>query len=451
MPKVAGRRKKAKTHKVVPDAKVPRSFVLRLGPTSRYLAKLQGDLRELLSPNTAAKLKERKSNTMRDFVDMAGPLGVTHMLLLSQTAKGGVLRLARSPHGPTLSFRISAYSTARAVRAATARPVDLTEPLKHPPLVVLHNFGSVPAGGSTGGGSVSLGDALRMTQVTFQNLFPPINPGSVKLSSCRRVLLLHYNTDTSALELRHYVVRAAPTGLTRGVRKVVGAKLPDLSGLGDVSEYVTSNGRTRGAGGGTSSAATSDSEMDDGGVGKVTLPSAFGGRGNMAASTSVVKLTEVGPRMSLTLMKITQGLCTGEVLYHATQKKTPEEVAALKAGAAAAEAGRAKRRAEQEANVERKAAAAEAKWAAKQAKREGAQAAAVKAAGEGTLGDGPEVGEGEGEEVPEVEVPAEAGGAATVGPGKRRRVEREQAALGKRHAGLVEAALETKAVKKVKK
>jgi len=32
-------------------------------------------------PHTALKLKERKSNTMRDFQSIAGPLGVTQLLV----------------------------------------------------------------------------------------------------------------------------------------------------------------------------------------------------------------------------------------------------------------------------------------------------------------------------------------------------------------------------------
>ena len=66
---------------------------------------LEADLRKMMSPNTASNLRESKRNSMRDFVDLAGPLGVTHFFLLSATAGASYLRLARAPRGPTLALR----------------------------------------------------------------------------------------------------------------------------------------------------------------------------------------------------------------------------------------------------------------------------------------------------------------------------------------------------------
>lgn len=40
------------------------------------------------------------------------------------------------------------------------------------------------------------------------------------------------------------------------------------------------------------------------------------GRGQLAAGQSAVKLQEVGPRLSLKLHKVEEGLCTGTVMYH---------------------------------------------------------------------------------------------------------------------------------------
>jgi len=42
------------------------------------------------------------------------------------------------------------------------------------------------------------------------------------------------------------------------------------------------------------------------------------------------RLTEIGPRMALQLMKIEEGVCSGETLYHDYIVKSPEEVAAVK-------------------------------------------------------------------------------------------------------------------------
>ena len=38
------------------------------------------------------------------------------------------------------------------------------------------------------------------------------------------------------------------------------------------------------------------------------------------------RLTEIGPRLSLTLTKIQEGICDGEVLFHEYIEKTDEEL-----------------------------------------------------------------------------------------------------------------------------
>lgn len=147
----------------------------------------------------------------------------------------------------------------------------------------------------------------------------------------------------------------------------------------------------------------SESEVEDE-TSKVELADEFG-KGNHAAHQSSVKLHEVGPRMSLQLVKVEEGLCSGPVMFHEygkiflsrellscrkgldfsissvgefffsrtlwcycpcqtclqinmidllTVKKTPEEIAELRALVEKREALRKQRKAEQEANVKKK-------------------------------------------------------------------------------------------------
>lgn len=81
----------------------------------------------MMMPNTADKLVERKTNRMRDFVDVAGPLGVTHFMMLSQTSAAANvnMRLARVPHGPTLYFKVKKYTLSKDVQHLQKRPMDL--------------------------------------------------------------------------------------------------------------------------------------------------------------------------------------------------------------------------------------------------------------------------------------------------------------------------------------
>lgn len=59
------------------------AFIIRRGKIGVYLKELLSDMRELMYPYTALKLKESKKNTIKDFLGVSGTYGVTHMLLFT--------------------------------------------------------------------------------------------------------------------------------------------------------------------------------------------------------------------------------------------------------------------------------------------------------------------------------------------------------------------------------
>ena len=46
-------------------------------------------------------MQESNRNHLRDFVDIAGPLGVSHFLILTATENAAYLRLAKTPRVST--------------------------------------------------------------------------------------------------------------------------------------------------------------------------------------------------------------------------------------------------------------------------------------------------------------------------------------------------------------
>uniref|UniRef100_A0A803MPF1 Brix domain-containing protein n=1 Tax=Chenopodium quinoa TaxID=63459 RepID=A0A803MPF1_CHEQI len=119
---------------------------------------------------------------------------------------------------------------------------------------------------------------LMLTTRMFQHMFPSIDVNTVKLSLCQRIVLIHYNKDTKRIDFRHYSIRLQPVGVSRRLRKFVqNHQVPDLRNLQDVSDFVT--------------------------------------RVNRASTKSAVKLQEIGPRMTLELVKIEDGMCSGHLLF----------------------------------------------------------------------------------------------------------------------------------------
>ncbi|XP_047327020.1 peter Pan-like protein [Impatiens glandulifera] len=270
--------------------KIPKSFVFSRGKLPAPLKQLQMDLRKLMLPHTALKLKEKKRNNIKDFLNVAGPMGVTHFLILSKTDAAPYLRVGRIPQGPTLTFKINEYSLAVDVAQSQLRPRCPPDLFKNPPLIVLSGFGTGE-------------QHLKLATIMFQNIFPAIDVNTVRLSTCQRIVLLNYNKETKLIDFRHYSIRLQPVDVSRRIRKfVTNHQVPDLRNLQDVSDFVTRAGYG------------SESEGDDEAA-TVNLAGDVG-RINRASTKSAVKLQEIGPRMTLQLVKIEEGLCSGPIIFN---------------------------------------------------------------------------------------------------------------------------------------
>nr|CAG4641648.1 EOG090X0508 [Eurycercus lamellatus] len=296
------RRNKPKKNWEEPEEikRAPHSIVIYRGNVGKYVEELMKDFRRVMEPNTASSLKVTDKNSIKDFVSIAGPLHVTHLVMFSRSELSPYMRLCRLPHGPTLTFKILEYSLSKDVVSIQKRQNTYDKQYLTHPLVVLNNFA---------------GEELKLQLMTsmFQNMFPSINVATVKLNTIRRCVLLHYYPEDGSVEFRHYSIKAVPVGVTKAVKRLVQSKIPNLGNLNDISEFISKSGQF------------SDSEAEDDPVSKVTLPQDLAGRGSKAGAKSAVRLVELGPRMRLQLMKIEEGLVDGEVLYHQFIQKTEEE------------------------------------------------------------------------------------------------------------------------------
>ena len=120
------------------NARDPKSMVIRIGAgeVGTSVSQLATDVRRVMEPGTASRLRERKANRLRDYVTMCGPLGVTHLLLFSRSESGNTnMRLAVTPRGPTFHFRVEKYSLTKDIRRAQRHPKGGGKEYITPPLV----------------------------------------------------------------------------------------------------------------------------------------------------------------------------------------------------------------------------------------------------------------------------------------------------------------------------
>jgi len=402
MPRRGRTRKKTRTHVVENnvaaatlstnenDLKIPRSLVVRRGKVEQEVATLIQDLRVLMMPFTALNFQEDSRNkklhqSLSHYAkELTGPLGLTHILTIGQSnpSKKLNLRLARTPSGPTMTFKIQQFSLAKDVRKIQKRPVDSNPSSAanltvKPPVVVTNNFGNETAA-----------PHVKLMRITFQNLFPAINVATVKLVDCKRVVLFNFirravpppsnndkDKDTKLnvreeedeeVEVRHYAIKTNAVGIDRKVRRIVQAKIPNLSKLDDISDFIMGTTASGAPAPTVGCGMASDSEQEDE-TSHVVLPTDAlllkhkrKKKGNDKESSSglqhksAMKLVEIGPRLRLKLTKVERGLANGDVMYHAYVTKDPLEVREQREKIQKQADLKRKRREEQEQNVRRK-------------------------------------------------------------------------------------------------
>ncbi|KAF3892886.1 Ribosome biogenesis protein Ssf2 [Trichophyton interdigitale] len=361
----------------------PKSMVIRIGAgqIGSSMSQLAKDVRSMMEPDTASRLKERTKNRLKDYTVMTGPLGVTHLLLFSKSSNGNSnLRIALTPRGPTLNFRIENYSLCKDVIKALKRPRGLGKSHTTPPLLVMNNFMCSKEGEA----SEKIPKHLESLVTTvFQSLFPPISPQTTPLASIRRIMLLDRDRSSKkgqdesfTVNLRHYAITTKRIDLSKRIRRLNPKEfrgkerdkaVPNLGKLNDVADYLLGGG-----GGDAGFTSASETEMETDAevevlesttrkvLNKKELQRAkeAGSKSARSSGSNVekraVKLVELGPRMKLKLMKVEEGLCGGRVMWHDYVTKTKEEAQKLDASWEKKRKEKELRRKIQKENVEKK-------------------------------------------------------------------------------------------------
>ena len=380
---MAKRRTKSRTHKKLTEeemAKIPKSMVLRLGSSLKNasLSQLVKDFRFVMQPHTAINLRERKSNKLKDFIVMAGPLGVSELFVFNQSEETGniSLRIGKMPRGPNLQFKINNYSLVKDVKRILKQPKSIgreSVEFLEPPLLVMNGFLS------------KLNEAEpheKLLVTIFQNLFPPIQPQLTKVSSIKRVMMLDRDPITKQIELRHYAIDTKLVDTNRNVKKLIAShhnlkkKLPNLSKTEDASDLLLDPYSVGGA--------TSDSEVEDDQIVEVKQDDQTSAKQQQKKKSEAnndneelqqptrkkaIKLVELGPRINMSLTKIEEGLVgSSKTIYHSQITKTKEQLSNLEKQHQIKQRLKEERRAKQMQNLQAKNAKKEEQKARKQQK-----------------------------------------------------------------------------------
>jgi ribosome biogenesis protein SSF1/2 len=121
--------------------------------------------------------------------------------------------------------------------------------------------------------------------------------------------------EAEAIEFRHYGISARQRSINKSIKRLINnKKIPNLARYDDIADFIYSRG------GGYSS----ESEVDDIPESKIVLPEDF--QDKKKNTNVALKLHELGPRLKLKLVKIEEGVCRGNVVYHSYVKKSKKEI-----------------------------------------------------------------------------------------------------------------------------
>lgn len=180
-------------------------------------------------------------------------------------------------------------------------------------------------------------------------MFPALHIPSLSVGQCRRIVLFSHDESSSLIEMRHYQINLKDehTDISEGVKEIVAGHVSVLSEFAkaqDAGDFVLSHQNKR--------ILDEDSTLDARGLVNKRISA-------NAAGKRAVTLRELGPRLTLRLIKIEAGVSSGETLYHSLITKTPEEVHKLNLHRDEKERLKQERKAIQSANVEKKRKAAQ--------------------------------------------------------------------------------------------
>jgi len=287
------------------------------------------------------------------------------MMLLTQTDKSNYIRFIKNPKGPTITCKIDEYCLSKDVVAYQQMTKKnnkiFSVTLQSPPLLIMNGFGGRDDS-----------DPYKIVSIMLQSMFPPIKVQAMNLSTCKRVVLFNLvkdpDSDEHFIEFRHYGISARQRAVNKSIKKVINhKKVPDMSRFNDLADFILHNK--------SSGAMSSDSEMDDIPESRITLPDDY--LDKKGGSNVAIRLHELGPRLKLRLMKIEEGFCKGNVVFHSHIKKSKSEIKKDSDSLKNKRELKEKRKRVQEENVKRKLEKSN-KKEKDQAKAEADEASAVK-------------------------------------------------------------------------
>ncbi|MEN2498625.1 MAG: hypothetical protein MHMPM18_002905, partial [Marteilia pararefringens] len=207
--------------------------VIARGTLNHMLKELEKDIRSLFQPLTFCNFHTFANQKFRDIAKALPQLKATHLVAMSETSnKLSYIKIARSPSGPTLTFRIEQYALLQDI-------LSLTHNSSKVPQVTLGKdfFTTSHAFLITSGFSPEK-KHQQLILGTLQNIFPTFDINDSDLKAFKRCAIFHIDPDTEEIDFRQYAVKRTQITDVKSFATVSQSKLFNMASFSDISEVV---------------------------------------------------------------------------------------------------------------------------------------------------------------------------------------------------------------------
>ena len=296
------------------SSEVHRNAVLHHGSSHSFLQQLIVDWRKTLLPCTlyTFKTQYRKQDKIKkkDLNKFIRDTGISHIHLFHLSDSGMTLRVARIPHGPAFHFLVESFTLVRDVLSSQHRSYGTSRSIfTQPPVAILNGFLS-------SGPSAVEDKRIYLVGEMFRSLFSVSDADDVtKLRTIKRVVLFNRLKNTGCtgdgvlVDVRHFaVISKSATKKQRAVNKLSKGTIPRL-----LAQKLIQNGESYDDFIKKLGERNMDFTTDTDGDGEIVdLPPNMSFRSYKDRCR--IKLAEIGPRLTLRLVRIDEGISEGKVL-----------------------------------------------------------------------------------------------------------------------------------------
>ena len=213
---------------------MPKSMILRRSKMEKEGRRVEKNLRDLMYPFTAMKLKETTKLKLKDIMEVSRNYNVKNMIFLTSKNTNLYLKFLVTPTGPTLTFKVCSYVLSNDLQQLLPRNKTVNTITLGIPMVICKGFDESNAKENS---------QDHLMHSLFKNLFPGVlHHKNMNANSFKRCVFFYFNKEKNVVELRNYFIKKHITDINKNLKKMLNdGHIPNFENVNDVADLFAGN------------------------------------------------------------------------------------------------------------------------------------------------------------------------------------------------------------------